>query len=26
MRLEVVFERMSDDISLPLFRPAGRSA
>ena len=26
MPLEVVFERMNDDISLPLFRPAGRSA
>ena len=26
MRLEVVFERMNDDISLPLFRPTARSA
>jgi uncharacterized OB-fold protein len=24
MPLEVVFERMSEEISLPLFRPAGR--
>jgi len=24
MRLEVLFEPMSDEISLPLFRPAGR--
>jgi uncharacterized OB-fold protein len=26
MPLEVVFQRMSEEISLPLFRPAGRSA
>ena len=26
MPLEVVFERLNDEISLPLFRPAGRSA
>jgi uncharacterized OB-fold protein len=26
MPLEVVFERLNDDISLPLFRPAGRAA
>jgi uncharacterized OB-fold protein len=26
MPLEVVFQRMTDEISLPLFRPAGRAA
>jgi uncharacterized OB-fold protein len=26
MPLEVVFQRMNDEISLPLFRPAGRAA
>ena len=26
MALEVVFERINEDISLPLFRPAGRAA
>jgi len=26
MALEVMFERIDDDISLPLFRPAGRAA
>ena len=26
MPLEVVFQRMNDEISLPLFRPAGRGA